>query len=218
MAHTGLAGINLCPPLAASHRTSVPAPRALQNSNLVLTAEQRTSAGREPDGSAETLWGRMKGRMGDRVARERPDGLAPKKSKKRDAGPEDGGFDLPKRRKVRVDASLVQVLWLPGQYLPSRWPGPFAPFAAHQRSHPRTSPHFLSSSCSQGAAAGVSVLDIDTAGLYRPRTKETREAYEALLAVIQGQFGDQPADVLRGAADEVLAALKNDRLTVRLAG
>jgi hypothetical protein len=60
-------------------------------------------------------------------------------------------------------------------------------------------------------------LDIDTAGLYRPRTKETREAYEALLSVIQGQFGDQPADVLRGAADEVLAALKNDRLTVRVA-
>ena len=35
-----------------------------QNSNLVLTAEQRTSVGREPDGSAETLWGRMAGRMG----------------------------------------------------------------------------------------------------------------------------------------------------------
>lgn len=116
----------------------------------------------------------------------------------------------------------------------------------------------------QGGAAGVSVLDIDTAGLYRPRTKETREAYEALLSVIQGQFGDQvwlrlwlgvcravvaeaeaerrgrgevqvhgppptppradraarcspaqPADVLRGAADEVLAALKNDRINVR---
>jgi pre-mRNA-splicing helicase BRR2 len=58
----------------------------------------------------------------------------------------------------------------------------------------------------------MSVLDIETAGLYRPRTKETREAYEALLSVIQAQFGDQPQDVLRGAADEVLASLKNDRL------
>lgn len=66
-----------------------------------------------------------------------------------------------------------------------------------------------------GAGAGMSVLDIDTAGLYRPRTKETREAYEALLSVIREQFGDQPADVLRGAADEVLAVLKNDRMTVR---
>lgn len=33
-------------------------------------------------------------------------------------------------------------------------------------------------------------------------------------SALQGQFGDQPADVLRGAADEVLAALKNERLTV----
>lgn len=66
----------------------------------------------------------------------------------------------------------------------------------------------------QAAGGGMSVLDIDTAGLYRPRTKETREVYEALMGLIRGQFGDQPADVLRGAADEVLAALKNDRLKV----
>ena len=39
--------------------------------------------------------------------------------------------------------------------------------------------------------------------LYRPKTKETREAYEALLALIRGLFGEQPDDVLRGAADEV---------------
>ena len=36
-----------------------------------------------------------------------------------------------------------------------------------------------------GGMGGMSVLDIDTAGLYRPRTKETREAYEALLSIIQ---------------------------------
>lgn len=62
----------------------------------------------------------------------------------------------------------------------------------------------------------MSVLDIDTAGFYRPRTKETREAYEALMGVIREQFGDQPQDILRGAADEVLAALKNDKLKVRI--
>jgi pre-mRNA-splicing helicase BRR2 len=64
------------------------------------------------------------------------------------------------------------------------------------------------------AASSMSVLDIETAGFYRPRTKETQEAYEALLSVIREQFGDQPQDVLRGAADEVLATLKNDRLKV----
>lgn len=57
-------------------------------------------------------------------------------------------------------------------------------------------------------------MDLDAAGAYRPATKETRAAYEALLAMVQGQFGDQPADVLRGAAEEVLAVLKNDHLKV----
>jgi pre-mRNA-splicing helicase BRR2 len=45
--------------------------------------------------------------------------------------------------------------------------------------------------------------------LYRPKTRETRAAYEALLAQIGAHFGDAPADVLRGAVDEVLAALKD---------
>lgn len=62
---------------------------------------------------------------------------------------------------------------------------------------------------------GGTVLDLDAAGSYRPATKETRAAYEALLAMVQGQFGDQPADVLRGAAEEVLAVLKNDHMKAR---
>jgi pre-mRNA-splicing helicase BRR2 len=49
--------------------------------------------------------------------------------------------------------------------------------------------------------------DIDS---YRPRSKETRSAYEDLLSLISRQLGDQPHDILRGAADEVLACLKND--------
>ena len=52
--------------------------------------------------------------------------------------------------------------------------------------------------------------DVDS---YQPRTKETRAAYEDLLSVISQQLGDQPHDILRGAADEVLACLKNDSLT-----
>ncbi len=61
----------------------------------------------------------------------------------------------------------------------------------------------------------ASVLELDAAGSYRPATRETRAAYEALLAVVQAQFGDQPADILRGAAEEVLAVLKNEHLKVR---
>lgn len=56
-----------------------------------------------------------------------------------------------------------------------------------------------------------SVLSLNDDGMYRPKTKETRAAYEALLSTIQQQFGDQPQDILRGAADEVLGVLKNDK-------
>ncbi|XP_043468910.1 putative U5 small nuclear ribonucleoprotein 200 kDa helicase [Leptopilina heterotoma] len=48
--------------------------------------------------------------------------------------------------------------------------------------------------------------------IYRPKTQETRQTYEVLLSFIQEAIGDQPRDILCGAADEVLAVLKNDRL------
>lgn len=70
-----------------------------QNSNLVLTAEQRTTVGHEPDGSAETLWGNMRGKMGDKVQRGLPEGLAERKAK-RDATAGDGAGA--KRRRVRL--------------------------------------------------------------------------------------------------------------------
>lgn len=57
-------------------------------------------------------------------------------------------------------------------------------------------------------------MQLETAAGYRPRTQETRAAYEAVLSFIREQFGDQPQDVLKGAADEVLAVLKDDRKRV----
>ncbi|XXG57569.1 hypothetical protein AAC387_Pa04g0019 [Persea americana] len=57
-----------------------------------------------------------------------------------------------------------------------------------------------------------SVLSLADDSVYQPKTKETRAAYEALLSVIQQQFGGQPQDILTGAADEVLSALKNDKV------
>jgi pre-mRNA-splicing helicase BRR2 len=58
----------------------------------------------------------------------------------------------------------------------------------------------------------VSVLSLTDDVVYKPQTKETRAAYEALLSIIQQQLGGQPLDVLGGAADEVLATLKNDKV------
>ena len=36
---------------------------------------------------------------------------------------------------------------------------------------------------------------------YRPRHPESKRAYEEILSLIQGNIGDQPQDILRGAAD-----------------
>lgn len=47
---------------------------------------------------------------------------------------------------------------------------------------------------------------------YRPKTTETRQTYEILLSFIQAAIGDQPHDILCGAADEVLICLKDEKL------
>eukprot|EP00953_Heterococcus_sp_UTEX-ZZ885_P035297 18231-Heterococcus_DN1.PRE.1 len=47
---------------------------------------------------------------------------------------------------------------------------------------------------------------------YRPKTRESRAAYEELMAFVQLQLGAQPHDILCGAAEEVLSLLKDDTL------
>ena len=51
-----------------------------------------------------------------------------------------------------------------------------------------------------------------SSGLYKPKTTETKQTYEILLSFIQEALGDQPRDILHGAADEVLRTLKDDKL------
>ncbi|CDS42389.1 U5 small nuclear ribonucleoprotein 200 kDa [Echinococcus multilocularis] len=55
-------------------------------------------------------------------------------------------------------------------------------------------------------------LDEVVGVLYRPKTPETRKTYEYILHCIQEALGDQSREILCGAADEVLAALKNNKL------
>ncbi|GAB4837622.1 DExH-box ATP-dependent RNA helicase DExH12 [Ancistrocladus abbreviatus] len=57
-----------------------------------------------------------------------------------------------------------------------------------------------------------SVLTATEEGVYQPKTKETRAAYEAMLSVIQQQLGGQPLNIVSAAADEILAVLKNDAI------
>ena len=59
-------------------------------------------------------------------------------------------------------------------------------------------------------------MDDMTDVLYRPRSQETKHTYEVILSFIQEALGDQPRDVLCGAADEVLSVLKNERLKVTI--
>ena len=62
----------------------------------------------------------------------------------------------------------------------------------------------------QGGGGGGFLDAAAAAGSYVPRTRATADAFAALLSVVRSQFGDQPADVLHGAAEEVLAVLKDD--------
>lgn len=55
-----------------------------------------------------------------------------------------------------------------------------------------------------------SVLNVAEEGVYQPKTKETRAAYETMLSIIQQQLGGQPLNIVSAAADEILAVLKND--------
>lgn len=59
---------------------------------------------------------------------------------------------------------------------------------------------------------GETVLssDVTETQIYRPRTQQTKSVYEQLLYRLQQPLGGQAPDVLRGAADEVLAAIKTD--------
>eukprot|EP00281_Chroomonas_sp_CCMP1168_P020883 CAMPEP_0206228716 /NCGR_PEP_ID=MMETSP0047_2-20121206/9314_1 /ASSEMBLY_ACC=CAM_ASM_000192 /TAXON_ID=195065 /ORGANISM="Chroomonas mesostigmatica_cf, Strain CCMP1168" /LENGTH=2146 /DNA_ID=CAMNT_0053651971 /DNA_START=50 /DNA_END=6487 /DNA_ORIENTATION=+ len=54
--------------------------------------------------------------------------------------------------------------------------------------------------------------DVVEPGSYRPKTEPTRQAYEQLLNFLSSFMGDQPNDILRGAADEVLAVVKDDTI------
>jgi pre-mRNA-splicing helicase BRR2 len=61
------------------------------------------------------------------------------------------------------------------------------------------------------AADSVLSADIDTS--YRPLHKETQAVYEVLLAALQAELGDVAHDVLRSAADEVIAVIRADEGT-----
>jgi pre-mRNA-splicing helicase BRR2 len=86
----------------------------MQNSTLVLTSENRTRDQHEPSGEPETLWGRMKGKMGDRALRERPpaekerlEKAAAKKKRQTQQAQETDEFGMPSTKVRRTAGSNV---------------------------------------------------------------------------------------------------------------
>lgn len=59
----------------------------------------------------------------------------------------------------------------------------------------------------------VSIASMVEQTYYQPKTEETQAVFENLLNFVQPYLGDVPQDVLRGAADEVLSILKDDRMS-----
>ena len=50
---------------------------------------------------------------------------------------------------------------------------------------------------------------------YRPKTMETQTAYDGILQKVQKAVGDQPLEVIRGAAEEVLMLLKDETIQAK---
>ena len=59
---------------------------------------------------------------------------------------------------------------------------------------------------SAGATVITETEDMDA--MYRPKTKDTAAAYEGVLNFVRRSLGDQPQDILRGAAEEAQCAEK----------
>jgi pre-mRNA-splicing helicase BRR2 len=64
---------------------------------------------------------------------------------------------------------------------------------------------------SKGSTVLTETEDLDSIN-YRPKTRESRAAYEEILSFVQLSLGDQPQDILRGAADEILSLLKDESM------
>lgn len=185
-------------------------------STKVLTADTRSRDPKEPDGSAATLFGKIDPKsFGSRVQYAKPASEDPKKCvlRPRGAVPETRAvFRASPPPHARISVSLTR------RHRRTKKGGDDeaalrprkARFSAASSPRLRPDAHPLVSP--QRAAAG-DVLSLGSELLYRPKTRETRAAYEALLSQLASSFGDVPADVLRGACDEVLATLKGDGVT-----
>jgi len=130
----------------------------------VLQADRSGTPREEATGEPESLWGRMRGRMGDRAvvqsnSREFQERLqARKRTAKTDKNSDDNSV---KKRQKAEKESVLQA-------------------------------------------------SLNEAGRYRPKTRETRRTYETILTFVGRALGDEPPEVLRESAEEIISILKSD--------
>ena len=69
------------------------------------------------------------------------------------------------------------------------------------------------SSIKYGHSSILSATQDYIGNVYAPQSKETKQAYEMLLGVLERILGDIPSDVVRSAVDGGLEILKQDTIT-----
>ncbi|EAL72371.1 DEAD/DEAH box helicase [Dictyostelium discoideum AX4] len=162
-----------------------------ENSNLVFYSERNRSELKEPKGEPETLWGRLRGEMGDRVNYSKPLELLEKMQNLKRKTIEKEGGDVNSSNDTYSTTKKVKNQ------------NPLEKKSTNRKSN--------------GNNNNEKPIDILSAtesfqGLYKPKTKETRITYETLLTFIQRYVGDQPTEVVKGALDEILSILKDDTI------
>lgn len=159
-------------------------------SNLVLEQERSRRERNADTGEAASLkTDDLQGRMGDKAARRPGEKSAEltarlERKRKRDARASKAGSDV-------ADDDIAGIGGMDGEGPPEL----------------------------QALVPNANVLDVADefelsaeGGRYIPTTRVSKTAFEALLAFVMSKLGDQPRDLLRSAAEEALAILKDQRL------
>lgn len=163
-------------------------------SNLVLEQDRGSRRGRSKDtGEVSALnVNDLAGRMGDKATRpgEKPTEVLERKERRRKRAMKDGeGEEFIKRISGEKEGRSVRQRGVANEDM---------------------------------LASDVNIVDVANElefgaddGGYVPTTRVSQAAFEALLAFMTSKLGDQPPDLLRSAADEALAILKDQGLQER---
>ncbi|VDM50548.1 unnamed protein product [Toxocara canis] len=117
------------------------------------------------------------------------------------------GRDEPTGEVMPLTKSILQGIKMGDKYQRAK-----APQIDQKKTKKKKKSEFEQQHSTGAASTLLTESNNELMGLYKPRTQETKQTYEAILAYIQDALGDQPRDILCGAADEVLTTLKSEKV------